>query len=498
MTATTTPITADAMRARYATPLPMLIDGAWVPGASSETLDVLEPARGETLACVHAAGPPEVDRAVRAARRTLSDPAWARMAPAERSRILWRIGDLLEAHADELGLLETLNNGKTLREGKDDVLTSADCFRFYAGCARQVLGETIPVDSGDLVYTVREPVGVCGQIVPWNYPLLMASWKVAPALACGCTVVLKPSEWTPLTALELGRLCLEAGVPAGAVHVVPGLGPVAGDALARHADVDKVAFTGSVATARKLLHASAESNMKRLSLELGGKSPIVVMPDADLDKVVEAAFWGIFANKGEICSASSRLLAHASVKDRLVAALAARARSMRVGDPLDPATEMGALVSRPQLDKVMRYIERGKAQGARVAAGGERFTDEPRARGLFVAPTVFDCVEPAMDIAREEIFGPVLSVLGFQDDAEAVRVANGTSYGLVAAVFTRDVSRAHRVARALQAGVVWINRWNGFDHAAPFGGVKESGWGRELGRQVLDLYTQTKCVWVRV
>lgn len=488
----------EELRTRYKAPQPMLIDGEWVTAACGELLDLLEPARGETLARVHAAGAPDVDRAVKAARRALADPAWARMAPAERSRILWRVGDLLEANADELGLVESLNNGKTLREGKDDVLTSADCFRFYAGCARQVLGETIPVDSGDLVYTLREPVGVCGQIVPWNYPLLMASWKVAPALACGCSVVLKPSEWTPLTALALGKLCLEAGVPAGAIHVLPGLGPVAGAALAAHGDVDKVAFTGSVATARKLLHASADSNMKRLSLELGGKSPIVVMPDADLDRVVEAAFWGIFANKGEICSASSRLLAHASVKDRLVEALAARARAMRVGDPLDPATEMGALVSRPQLDKVLRYIERGKAQGARVAAGGERLTDAAHARGLFVAPTVFDRVEPAMDIAREEIFGPVLSVLSFEDDAEAVRIANGTSYGLVAAVFTRDVSRAHRVARELQAGVVWINRWNGFDHAAPFGGVKESGWGRELGRQALDLYTQTKTVWVRV
>ncbi|MFW5876864.1 MAG: aldehyde dehydrogenase family protein [Myxococcota bacterium] len=481
---------------RLREPQKLFIDGRFVDARTERLFDVTNPATCERLAQVHEAGPEDVDRAVRAARRAFEDPAWRRMHPSEREKLLLRIADGLDAWAEEIGAVETLNNGKTLREGRGDVEPSADIFRYYAGWSRHVQGETIPIDGDDFVYTLREPVGVCGQIVPWNYPLLMASWKVAPALACGNTVILKPSEWTPLTALMLAQVCKDAGVPDGVVNVLPGYGEVAGAALAGHLHVDKLAFTGSVETARKLLHASAESNLKKLSLELGGKSPLVVLPDADIEAAARAAFWGIFANKGEVCSASSRLLAHRDIKEPLVGALADMANDMKVGDPLDPDNSMGALVSQAQLDKVMHYIETGKDEGARLVAGGSRITEGSLARGLFVRPTVFDDVTPDMRIAREEIFGPVLGVLSFDDEADAVRLANATTYGLVASVFTKDITRAHRVARDLQAGVVWVNRYNGFDSAAPFGGFKQSGWGREMGQHALEHYTQTKCVWV--
>lgn len=477
-------------------PRKLFIGGRFVEARSGKRFDVINPATGERLTQVAEAGPEDVDAAVQAAKRAFADPGWRRMHPSDREKLLLRIADGLDEWTKEIGTVECLNNGKTLREGRGDVGPSADIFRYYAGWSRHVQGETIPVDGDDFVYTLREPVGVCGQIVPWNYPLLMASWKIAPALACGNTVVLKPSEWTPLTALMLAQVCKHAGVPDGVVNIVPGFGEAAGAALASHMDVDKLAFTGSVATARKLLHASADSNLKKLSLELGGKSPLVVLDDADIDEAVQAAFWGIFANKGEVCSASSRLLAHHQVRKRLVEALSDTANEMKVGDPLDPENRMGALVSKPQLDKVMGYIEAGKKEGARVAAGGERITQEGLGRGYFVRPTVFDDVAPDMSIAREEIFGPVLSVLEFDDDPDAVRLANDTTYGLVAGIFTRDIKRAHRLARDIQAGVVWVNRWNGFDSAAPFGGTKQSGWGREMGQHALEHYTQTKCVWV--
>ena len=485
----------DEIKSRLAgEPQKLFIEGRFVASKSSKTLDIINPATGDRLAQVHAAGKEDIDDAVGAARRAFRNPSWSAMDPSVREKLLWRIADLLEERTEQIGITETLNNGKTLREGQGDVQPSADCFRYYAGWVRKIEGRTIPVDGGNLVYTLPEPVGVCGQIIPWNYPLLMAAWKVAPALACGCTVVLKPSEWTPLTALLLADVCKKAGVPDGVVNVVPGLGEIAGDALARHADVDKLAFTGSVDTARLLLKASAETNLKKVSLELGGKSPLVVFPDADLDAAAKAAFWGIFANKGEVCSASSRLLVHREVKGALVERLTDMAKGMKVGDPLDPQTKMGALVGEAQFNKVMRYIELGKKEGAKLRAGGERVGN----KGFFVQPTVFDDVAPEMAIAREEIFGPVLSVLSFDDEDKAVELANRTAFGLVAAVFTRDITRAHRIAKNLQAGVVWINRWNGFDSSAPFGGVKGSGWGRELGEHALDLYTQTKCVWVNL
>jgi acyl-CoA reductase-like NAD-dependent aldehyde dehydrogenase len=488
-----------SVRQRFAEVVPLFIDGKSVPSQSGGSLEVINPADGSLLARVAAADGADIDAAVAAARRALSSAAWRDMSASTRGRLLWKIADLLEARSEELAVTESLNNGKTIREAMaGDLPPAVDIFRYYAGWTTKLHGETIPVDGDYLCYTLREPVGVCGQIVPWNYPLLMAAWKIAPALACGNTVVLKPSEYTPLTALMLGDICKEAGVPDGVVNVVPGLGDLAGEALARHPDVDKIAFTGSIRTARRLLHASADTNLKKLSLELGGKSPLVVLDDADVDAAVKACFWGIFANKGEVCSASSRVIAHRKVKDELVSKLVDRAKKMRVGDPLDKSTQMGAQVSARQMDTILRYIESGKSEGAKLVAGGERDTEGAKGKGYFVKPTVFDEVASTMTIAREEIFGPVLAVLGAESDEEAIALANGTTYGLVGAVFTKDVARAHRMARALSAGTVWINLWNGFDSAAPFGGMKQSGWGREMGQHALELYTQTKAVWVQL
>jgi aldehyde dehydrogenase (NAD+) len=439
----------------------------------------------------------DVDRAVAAARASFEKKSWRGMDPSKRERILWNIGELLMKNRDELAAIITQENGKTLRESVGaDVAPAADCFRYYAGWVRKMYGETIPVDGPYFNYTLREPVGVVGAIVPWNFPLQIAAWKVAPALACGCSVVLKPSELTPLNALQLAEIAMEAGLPEGVLNVVTGYGQTTGEALALHRDVDKISFTGSVATARKLLQSSAVSNLKRLSLELGGKSPNIIFPDADIDAALKAALWGIFGGKGEVCSAGSRLLLHAEVYDRFLEELAARARKLRVGNPLDPATQMGSQISGRQMDKILDYVESGKQEGARLLTGGERDTEGDKAKGFFVKPTVFADVQPEMRIAREEIFGPVVSALKFSNVEEAVRIANGTNYGLAAAVWTKDVRLAHRVANEIKAGSVWINTYNAFDSGSPFGGYKESGFGRDLGSYALDQYTNVKSVWV--
>lgn len=475
----------------------LFIDGQHVDAVSGKAFPVMNPATGGQLTTVPDAGAEDVDRAVRAARRTFENRAWRGINASERERIIWRIGELIEKNREELGMLESLNNGKTYREAlRGDIPPAWDIFYYYAGWTRKIHGETIPVDGNYLNYTLREPVGVVGMITAWNYPMLLAAWKVAPALAAGCSMVIKPSEMTPLTTLKLAEYCVEAGVPPGVVNVIAGYGPTAGDALARHMDVDKIAFTGSVRTARALLKASADSNLKRMSLELGGKSPNIIFPDADLDRATNAAFWGIYANKGEVCSAGSRLLVHEKIYDRFVNGLAERAKKMKVGNPLDPASEMGAQISKTQFDRIMSYIDAGRQQGARLVCGGERDTDGEKARGYYLKPAIFADVKPEMKIAQEEIFGPVLAALKFSDVEEAAEIANSTIYGLVSAVWTRDIQVAHRLAREIKAGSVWINAYNCFDSASPFGGYKQSGFGREMGSQALESYTQVKSVWV--
>lgn len=460
-------------------------------------IEVCNPATGELLGTVPDFDAAEVDRAVASARASFESRTWRGLDPSRRERVLWNIGDLLLQHRDELAKLVSQETGKTLREAAGaDVVPAADCFHYYAGWVRKLYGETIPVDGPFLNYTLREPVGVVAAIVPWNFPLQTAAWKVAPALACGCSVILKPSELTPLNALRFAEICREAGLPDGGLSVVTGYGPTAGEALALHEDVDKISFTGSIATARKLLANSAVSNLKRLSLELGGKSPNMVFPDADFGAAVRAALWGVFGNKGEMCTAGSRLLLHADIYDLFVEELAARARKLRLGNPLDPATQMGPQISARQMDRILDYIEIGKQEGARLVCGGERDTEGEKARGYFVKPTIFADVTGAMRIASEEIFGPVLCAMRFRDAEDAIRMANSTTYGLAAAVWTRDIKLAHRVAAEIKAGSVWINAYNAFDSASPFGGYKQSGFGRDLGSYALDQYTNVKSVWV--
>ncbi len=475
----------------------LLIGGRWREAAAGGVIPVHNPATGEALSTVPDGQAADVDLAVTAARQSFEDGRWRGLPASRKEQILWRIGELIREHEDELCVLESLENGKTVREAHGaDVQPAYDSFFYYAGWVRKLYGETIPVDGPYLNYTLREPVGVAGLIVPWNYPLLLACWKLAPALACGCSVVLKPSELTPLTALKLGQYCLEAGVPEGVVNIVTGYGQTAGEALARHMEVDKISFTGSVRTARGLLKASAESNLKRLSLELGGKSPNIVFADADLAAAETSAFKAIFNNKGEICSAGSRLLLDARIHDQFLDRLVDRARRMKLGDPLDPGTDMGSLVSETQMQRVLSYIESGIGQGATLCCGGKRDTEASKARGFFVQPTVFAEVKPEMKIAQEEIFGPVLSVIRFEGREQAAEIANSTVYGLVSAVWTRDIQLAHWMARRIKAGSVWVNTYNGFDSGSPFGGYKQSGFGRDLGAHALEQYTQIKSVWI--
>ncbi len=470
----------------------LLIGGAWTDG--SARFETVDPATEEVIAEVEEAGAAEVDAAVRAARAAFESPGWRDMDPHGRASLLWKLADLVERNLDEIAALETRDNGKPLFESaKVDLPFVVANLRYYAGFADKIGGEVIPVSGPYLNYTLREPVGVVGAIVPWNFPLNLASWKVAPALACGNTVVLKPAEETPLTALLLGELALEAGFPPGVLNVIPGRGPVTGQALVEHPDVDKIAFTGSTETGRRVMETAART-LKKVSLELGGKSPNVVFADADLEAAVRGVTTGIFYGKGEVCAAGSRLLVEASIRDAFLDALVARAEATTVGDPSHPKTRLGALVSKAQRERVLGYIESGIADGARLRAGGRAAAVD--GRGYFVEATVFDRVDPEMRIAREEIFGPVLAALTFEDEKDAVALANRTIYGLAAGVWTRDVARAHRFARAVTAGTVWVNTYNRYDPGSPFGGFKSSGFGRDLGRHALSEYTQTKSVWV--
>ncbi|GAB4516492.1 MAG: aldehyde dehydrogenase family protein [Amphiplicatus sp.] len=472
----------------------LLIDGAFQDAASGRTFATIDPSTEEVIAEVAEAGPEDVDRAVRAARAALDDGPWARMDARERGRLLMKWADLIEANMEELARLESLDNGKPIAEALGyDIPSAAATIRYFAGWADKIEGRTIPVSGPYFTYTRREPVGVCGLIIPWNFPLAMAAWKLGPALAAGCAAILKPAEQTPLTALRAGELALEAGVPAGALNILPGFGGGgAGEAIVKHPGVDKIAFTGEYRTAQIIKRETADS-MKRLTFELGGKSPNIIFDDADLDAAVEGAFGAIFLNQGQNCCAGSRAFAHEKIYDRFVEKLAAKARERRIGDPLDPDTEHGPQIDHAQFEKIMRYIDLGREQGARLAAGGARVGE----KGFYVAPTVFDEVRDEMAIATDEIFGPVVGVLKFRDVDEVVRRANESMFGLAGAVWTRDLDKANAVSARLKAGTVWINCYNIVDPAAPFGGFKMSGVGRELGEEALGAYTETKTVTVR-
>jgi phenylacetaldehyde dehydrogenase len=481
-------------------PRKMLINSKWVDAVSGKTFPTYDPSTGEVLAQVAEGDRADIDLAVKAARKAFDDGPWRKMTPSERGRLIWKLGDLIDQHLEEFAFLESLDNGKPLTVARAaDVPLAAELFRYMAGWATKLEGNTIPLsvpytpNAKYLSYTLREPVGVVGQIIPWNFPLLMAAWKLGPALATGCTVVLKPAEQTPLSALRLGELIVEAGFPEGVVNIVPGYGETAGAALAAHNDVDKIAFTGSTEVGKLIVHA-ATGNLKRVSLELGGKSPNVIFKDADLDVAIPGAASGIFFNQGQCCCAGSRLYVEKDIFDKVIEGISASAKKIRVGSGLDPKTQMGPLVSEEQLSRVCGYLESGFKQGAKAAAGGQKKGD----KGYFVEPTVLVDTTEDMKVVQEEIFGPVVVAMPFSSTEEIIPRANDNVYGLAAGIWTRDISKAHRMAESLQAGTVWINCYNIFDAALPFGGYKQSGWGREMGHDVLNNYTQTKAVCARI
>jgi len=478
----------------------MLINGKWVAAASGKTFPTYNPATGEVLAMVAEGDKEDIDRAVAAARKAFeNDSPWRRMTASERGRLIWKLGDLIDKHTEEFATLEALDNGKPLTVARAaDVPLAAELFRYMAGWTTKLEGNTIPLSvpytpgARYHAYTLREPIGVVGQIIPWNFPLLMAAWKVGPALAAGCTIVLKPAEQTPLSALRLGELIMEAGFPDGVVNVVPGYGETAGAALAAHPDVDKIAFTGSTEVGKMIVKAAA-GNLKKVTLELGGKSPNVIMKDADLAIAIPGAASAIFFNHGQCCCAGSRLYVDASIYDKVIEGVAAEAKKIKVGPGLDPETQLGPLVSDEQLRRVCGYLESGFAEGAKAAAGGHKVGN----KGYFMEPTVMVNTKQNMKIVQEEIFGPVVTAIPYKNMEELLPAANDTMYGLAAGIWTTNINKAHSLAAELRAGTVWINCYNIFDAALPFGGYKQSGWGREMGHEALELYTETKAVCAR-
>ena len=472
----------------------LFINNQWRAAASGRTMEVINPATEEVCATVASADGDDLNAAVDAARAALNGP-WGQMSARERGRLVRRLGERLMERADEISRLETLHNGKPIMESRHiEIPAAAECFEYYGGWSDKVMGETIPVKGNYLTYTLREPLGVCAAIVPWNFPLLIAVWKIAPALACGNTMIVKPASQTPLTALALGEIAVEVGLPPGVLNVLTGPGAKLGQAIVEHPGIDKIAFTGDTGTGQGIMRGAA-GTLKKITLELGGKSPNIVLSDADIESAIRGATIGIFYGKGEVCAAGSRLLVDKSIKHEFIDKLAARTKKMVAGDPMDPKTRFGALSSKKQMDTVLRYVESAKKEGATLVAGGER-TDIGTGKGYFFQPTVFADVQPDMTISREEIFGPVLAAIEFADLDEAIARANDTPYGLAAGVWTRDIKKAHYVARKLQAGTVWINTYNTYDTAAPFGGYKQSGFGREMSAHALEHYTQIKSVWV--
>ena len=481
-------------------PKKLLINGQWVAAKSGKTFDVFDPATDQVVAQVAEGDAADVELAVAAARKAFDDGPWTKMTASQRSQIIWKIGDLIEQNADQLAQMETLDNGKPVGVAKAaDVALVADMFRYMAGWATKIEGNTIPLNvpyapgAQFHAYTLREPVGVVGQIIPWNFPLLMGAWKLGPALAAGCTIILKPAEQTPLSAIRLGELCLEAGLPDGVLNIVTGFGETAGAAIAAHDGVDKVAFTGSTEVGKLIVNA-ATGNLKKVTLELGGKSPNVVYDDADLETAIAGAADAIFFNQGQVCSAGSRLFVQQGIYEEVVAGVSEIARNMKVGNGFDASTQMGPLVSREQHERVTGYLKAGLEAGAEASAGGGPIEGD----GYFVQPTVLKNATAEMSVVREEIFGPVVTAMPFKDDSEIIGHANDTSYGLAAGIWTRDISKAHKFAKSVKAGTVWVNCYSIFDAALPFGGYKQSGWGREMGHAALENYLQTKSVCVNL
>lgn len=466
------------------------IDGQWQGAVSGKTFATINPATEETIADVAEGDAADVDRAAKAARKAFESGPWSRMDARDRGKLLYRLADLIEEEIDELSALESLDNGKPVRDARAaDLPLVIDCLRYYAGYADKIHGSTIPVRGNYFTYTRKEPVGVVGQIIPWNFPMLMTAWKWGPALAAGCTVVMKPAEQTPLTCLRMAALAQEAGIPDGVINVVPGYGPTAGGAIVKHSGIDKVAFTGEHLTAQIIMREAAQT-LKRLTFELGGKSPNVILADADLEKAAQGTNFGLFFNQGQCCCAGSRVFVEERVHDEFVARLTSLASSRKLGDPLSPDTEQGPQVDQAQFDKILSYIKKGNSEGANCLTGGSRSGD----KGFFIEPTIFDGVTDDMAIAKDEIFGPVMSVLKFKNWDDLIQRANNTFYGLAAAIWTRDVGKAHDFARRVRAGTIWVNCYDVFDAAAPFGGFKMSGQGRELGEDGLRPYTETKTV----